>query len=311
MHDQHFKELLRRFFGDFVRIVLPDMAPRLRLERPRFLDKELFTDVKGGKHRRLDLLAEVDTTGGERELLLVHVEVEARARGRRMDERMWRYAMQLWLRENELVIPVVLDLRGGPSGVERITVDKSFAGQRLASFTYWVFGLARSDAKKYFDRPELLAPALAALMDRGELSAAEHRLECRRRIFRAEVDDAGRFLLMDTVEMYIELDEGGEEEYERLLAAEENEEVKIMEMTWSQSLRAEGRQEGLQEGLEQGLEQGRLDGMRGLVRELLERRFGPLPAESRERLMAISSPEELSRLHELALEVGGLDELDL
>lgn len=90
---------------------------------------------------------------------------------------------------------------------------------------------------------------------------------------------------------------------ERLLAAETNEEVKIMEMTWSQSLRAEG--------MEKGLELGRLEGMRALVGGLLERRFGPLPAGVQERLETITSPEELSRLHERALDAGTLDELGL
>lgn len=323
MHDQHFKELLRRFFGDFVRIVLPDEAPLLRLERARFIEQESFTDVKEGERRLLDLVAEVETTEGESELLLVHVEIEARARGKAMNRRMWRYAMQLWLRDKKPVVPIVLHLRGGAPDVVATTVDHRFGKWRLASFTYFAFGLSRSEAAKYLDRPEALAPALAALMDRGELSAAEHRLECQRRIFQAEVDDAGRFLLMDTVEMYIQLDEAAREEYERLLAAEQNEEVKIMEMTWSESLRAEGMEKGLAQGVEQGIEKGiekgraegmqmgRLEGMRSVVLGLLERRFGPLPTPTRKKVEEIASADGLSRLAERVLDARSVEDLGL
>ncbi len=300
MHDQLFKELLQAFFADFVRLVLPGLADRLRLERPRFRDKERFTDTTEGEHRYLDLVAEVETTRGEEELVLVHVEIEAKARGgEAMGQRMWSYAMQLRLRGAKHVLPIVLYLRGGAPDVSRVTLTDSFEGEDLATFTYWTFGLSRSRAEEYLDRPEALAAALAALMDQGDLSAPEHRIECLRRVGRADVDDARRFLLANIVETYIELDDAAQEEYEALLAEEGNEEVATMEMTWAETLRAEGKQEG------------RLEGMSALVADLLEHRFGPLSEETRGRLRAVGSPEELTRLFERALEAGSLVELGL
>lgn len=159
-HDQLFKTLIRRFFDDLLRIVVPDVARELRLEQPRFLDGEQFTDVPEGERRQLDVVAAVQTTDAETEIVLVHVEIEARARGREMDERMWRYAMQLRLRHERPVVPIVVFLKGGRPDVEEVTVEQRFAGRRLASFTYSAFGLARSEASRYLDRPELLAPAL-------------------------------------------------------------------------------------------------------------------------------------------------------
>lgn len=294
-HDQLFKALLRRFFADFVRIVLPGaMVRRLRLEGVRFLDRELYTDLLEGEERRLDLVAEVHTTGGRAELLVVHVEVEARAR-KAMGRRMWRYAMQLRLRHRKPVVPVVLYLRGGGEDVSAVTVEERFEGQHLASFTYFAFGLSKSDARKYLGRPEPLAWALASLMRRRNLSPARHKYTCLRRIARADLDDAGRFLLANCVETYIELDGEAQEDYERLLAADPGQEVKTMEMTWADTLEAKGR----------------LQGMRVLLLGLLERRFGPLSEASRRRLDAIESPEELSELGDRVLDARSLDELGL
>ncbi len=308
MHDQLFKELLQTFFADFLRIVAPDVAARLRLETPRFLDKELFTDTTEGEHRYLDLLAKVEALDGEEELVLVHVEIEADARGKEaMGHRMWRYAMQLWLRDDKPVLPVVLYLKGGAPDVVRTTAERSFAGHELATFTYWAFGLSRSRAAEYLDRPEVLASALAALMDPGNLSAPEHRIECLRRVGQAEVDDARRFLLANIVETYIELDKAERQEYERLLAAEPNREVHAMEMTWADTLKAEG----MEKGLAKGLEKGRLEGMRALVADLLEHQFGPLSKETKGRLEAVASADELSQLFQHALEVESLGELEL
>jgi hypothetical protein len=307
VHDQLFKELLQEFFADFVQIVLPKIAPRLRLDRATFLDKETFTDTPEGEHRLLDLVAQVETTDGEEELLLVHVEIEARARPKLMGRRMWRYAMQLWLREHRHVVPIVLYLRGGQPGVQEITVEHRFADHQLASFTYWAFGLSHSQAADYLDRPETLAPALAALMDPGALSIPRHRIECLRRVGRVQLDDAKRFLLVNIVETYVQLDEAAQREYERLLAAEPNEEVKIMEMSWAETKIAEG----MEKGLEKGLEKGRMEGIRSSVMDLLERRFGPLTERTKERVLAVSSAEELSGIFHRAIDARSLEEIGL
>lgn len=306
-HDQLFKTLLRRFFDDFLRIVLPEMATRLRLDRIRFLENELFTDVPDGEQRRLDLVAQVETSSGATELLLVHVEVEARARGRRMDHRMWRYAMQLRLRHRKPVIPIVLYLRGGPPDVTERVVEERFADRPLASFCYFVFGLARSEAADYLERPETLAPALASLMKHEGRSVAEHKLACLRPVARASVDDAARFLLVNCIETYVQLDDTTREEFERLLANEPTKEVAEMEMTWADTIEAKG----LEKGMEKGLEKGRMDGMRSVIEEQLERRFGELPPRSRKRLAEIDSADGLSDLAGRVLDARSLRDLGL
>ena len=76
-HDQLFKELLREFFREFLELFWPDAAARLSFEKLKFLSSELFTDFPEGSLREADIVAQVETVGGEPELLLIHVEVQA------------------------------------------------------------------------------------------------------------------------------------------------------------------------------------------------------------------------------------------
>jgi hypothetical protein len=316
-HDQHFKRLLQVCFADLVRIVAPRLAPKLRLGSPTFLDKEHFTDVREGEHRRLDLVAQVASVRGDPEIVIVHVEVEARAR-RDMGHRLLAYAMQLWLRHGRSIVPIVIYLRGGKPDVSREKVRLTTFGTTLLVFRYFAFGLAPSRAAAYLQRPEPLAWALAALMGRGDLSRVEHRLACLEPIAQAEIDDARRLLLANCVETYVQLNEAERGEYEILLDREENREVAVMERTLLTTLdRAaqrgydEGLEKGLARGLTEGERKGKREGKRELLLDLLGRRFGPLPQATVQRVQALTSPEELSRLAERVLDARSLDDLGL
>lgn len=77
-HDQLFKELLQAFFREFMELFFADVAARLDFSQVTFLDKETFTDVPQGDQREADLVAQVYTLDGEPEIILTHIEVEAR-----------------------------------------------------------------------------------------------------------------------------------------------------------------------------------------------------------------------------------------
>lgn len=116
---------------------------------------------------------------------------------------------------------------------------------------------------------------------------------------RAPLDEAARFLLVNCIETYVQLDDAAREEYERLLALEPTKEVAEMEMTWADTIEAKG------------LEKGRMEGMRSVIEELLERRFGELPPRSRKRLAAIDSADGLSDLAGRVLDARSLRDLGL
>jgi predicted CDP-diglyceride synthetase/phosphatidate cytidylyltransferase len=109
-HDQLSKTLIATFFTDFLRLTLPESALRLRLDEAIFVDKELYTDWPSGRRRELDLLVRVPVEDEEM-VLLVHVEIERTARAG-MDQRLWRYYMQIRLRHDLLVLPILATIGG-------------------------------------------------------------------------------------------------------------------------------------------------------------------------------------------------------
>src|SRR3990172_5978975 len=68
-HDQLFKDILRSFFREFLELFYPEVEARLDFETLRFLDKEVFT-LPEGSSRKVDVLAELETGKGNRELVL-------------------------------------------------------------------------------------------------------------------------------------------------------------------------------------------------------------------------------------------------
>ena len=289
-HDQHFKQLLQTCFGDLVSPIHSSTPLRH------------FTPRPGPLHPRRP------------RAVLVHVEVEAQAR-RRMGLRLFEYAMQLWLRHRRPIVPIVVYLRGGQPDVTRQTERIKVFGRILMTFRYLAFGLSPSQAADYLKRPEPLAWALAALMRHRGLSPAQHRLACLRPAAAAKIDDARKFLLLNFVETYVQLDDSEQEEYETLLRDERNREVAIMaELTLTTNadrLAHKHYVEGLEKGREQGQREGREHGQRELLLHLLTRRFGPLTEATRQRVQALTSSEELSRLAERVLDARSLDDLGL
>jgi hypothetical protein len=255
------------------------------------------------------------------------VEIEARARSR-MPHRLRSYASRIQSAYVGQVLSILLNLRGGQTGIHRATLDDELSGPELTPFRYVVFGLSGSSGTEYLARQEPLAWALAALMRPGE-SRAAHKLACHRRIAEARLTDERRILLMDFVEAYLELTADEAREY-KILGAENHEEATAVWMTWSERMKAEGRKEGLklgkQEGRQEGLErgknagrkEGRQEGLQEGVRSLrqillfqLEQRFGPLPASVHSQVEAIESLRRLTRLAERVLTVSSLRELRL
>ena len=324
-HDRLFKTLLRAFFGDLLRLVVPAIAARLDIARRAFLDKELLADVAEGRRREADLLARIPLHGGGS--LLVHVEIEARARSR-MPHRLRSYASRIQAIYSGQLLSILLNLRGGHAGIHHATLDGELSGPELSPFRYVVFGLAGCSGAEYMARTEPLAWALAALM-RPDGGRAAHKLACHQRIAAARLTDERRILLMDFVEAYLELTADEAREY-KILGAQNHGEATAVWMTWSERMKAEGRKEGLklgkhegrqegrQEGLRLGKNEGRKEGLQEAVRSLrqillfqLEQRFGLLPASVHHQVEAIDSLRRLTRLAERVLTVSSLRELRL
>ncbi|HYX24475.1 MAG TPA: hypothetical protein VFC23_10020 [Thermoanaerobaculia bacterium] len=294
-HDPLFKRLLRSFFVDFLRLVAPDVAERLDLTAPVFLDKELLLPGDSGS-RVVDLLVRIPLLGDTGRSLLIHVEIEARAR-RGMGERLREYHRWIQSRYPGQILSIVLYLRGGRGGVREEVLKEDLAGPGLTGFRYLSFGLERCHAVEYLSRPEPLAWALAALMKPARDGRARLKLDCLTKVAEAPLDDEGRLELANCIETYVQL---SPEEAEELasLGVPEDRRTKIVStslFTWTDRLIVESEKQGFRKAL---LHQ-------------LERRFGPIPDDVRQRVEKIRSEDRLTRLLEKVLTARSLKEMRL
>jgi predicted transposase YdaD len=301
-HDKIFKQLLRAFLEDFLRLVAPQALERMDLSSPEPLDKELFAGGPHGRRRELDLLVRVRTVNGRP--LLIHVEIEARANPG-MEERLWRYRNQIQARYDTPVLTIVVYLKRGRPGV-CLETRRSDLGPDFPELRYISFGLAGCRAAEYLARPEPLAWAFAALMDSGSWSRAELKMACLRRIAGLK-GRSDPFLLVDCVENYLQLDSREVAEFDALRSRRENKEVRAVAMTWSETQQAKGREEGRTEGMIQGTQKG----ARQLLLHQLGKRFGPLPENVRRRVETITSLDRLTELAERVLSARSLEDMGL
>jgi flagellar biosynthesis/type III secretory pathway protein FliH len=185
-------------------------------------------------------------------------------------------------------------------------------GRETARFYYHALSLEKSRAEDFLAKPQPLAWALAALMRAETMSRAEHKLACLQRIATTPLDELHRFLLVNCVETYLQLEGRDAEELEALQARGNTEEVRVMRrMTWAEQLVEEGWEKGVEQGREQGREQGLEQGFRQALLRLLGARFGPLSDDVKRRVEAIRSIERLNQVAEQILVARSLEEMGL
>lgn len=283
-HDPLFKRLLRAFFAGFLRLVAPDLAARLDLSAVAFLDKEFVATSAPERSRVVDLLARVVLKDEPGKSLLVHVEIEARAR-RGMGTRLRDYHRAIQARHEEPVLSIVVYLKGGPAGICEQELDGDLKAPGLTSFRYLSFSLSRCSAAEYLAKPEPLAWALAALMSRRGMSKAELKMRCFARLAEATLKDEERRELANCIETYLELTPEEAEEIP-LLDTSRTRRTQAMGMSllykvsWADKMRLEGERRGIRE----------------VLLDLMEQRFGPVPDEIRNRVEEIHSIDRLRRL---------------
>ena len=267
-YDQLFKDLLKAFFGELLQLVAPSVAAQLDASQAEFPDKETFTDLPKGKHRYMDLVAKVPEKkpkpGADAQLVLVHVEIEGDF-GEAMDKRMSRYFMQLQLRHDLPVVPLVIFVNGGEPNITTRQYKYAVLGMEVSVFSYLSLGLSPSSAPDYLKKPGALAAALAVHMKRGNLSKAHLTAECMTKISQAKLDEAKQFLAVNFVKTYLPLEPAEQQEYTQLVDKTSLKEVKMMELTWADQMQNKGKAQAKAEWLLETLD------LKGLKIEKLQR----------------------------------------
>jgi hypothetical protein len=302
-HDQRFKNLLHEFFESFVRLVVPDWADRFDYGSVEWLEQELFTDPPQGKKGEVDLVARVRlrqpaTSEQEEEptpwLCLLHVEIEARDRVQTLRQRVYDYWRTLHMRHGLPVLSLALYLKVGLEGLGWDVYEEYFFEHRILRFEYPYLGLPALDSDAYLHGPNLLGSALSVLMRVPEEQLPRLKADAVARVATSGENEYKKFLLLDCIEAYRQLEGDQLREYEQLLQADPYVEARMAMVTT------------YEKGVAKGIELGQ----RVLVEQLLIRRFNGLSEIARQRLAA-RTQAQLSELAINLLNASSLKELGL
>lgn len=292
-HDQLFKELLREFLPEFFDAFFPEWAARFDFAGTEWLDQEAFLDPPHGEKRVLDAVAKVPTRPAgwgdppPGPHALIHFEVESGDRAAELRPRMFEYYVHLRRKYGLPVLPVAVFLRVGLGGLGRDHYEDRLAGWPVVRFEYLYLGLPRMDGQQYrADGTQAFLLALSSLMRLPAEGRAARKLESIRRITQLEPNAYRRELLLTCVERYWPLTDEERAEYEQLLAAETNQEVRTMVLLF------------------------RLQGMRELLETQLTKKFGPLTPATRDRVRNLPA-DRVQQIAEGIFEAGSLQDLGL
>ena len=305
-HDQLWKQLLETFFQEFMELFLPDVAARLDFGSVEHLDTEVFTDLPEGSRRQPDVVVRVRTDDGTTEIVLIHIEVQA-TRATDVPARMSEYYSLLRLRWRLPVLPVVVYLAPGAGGITQECHVERLWDRETLRFRYDAIGLPDLSAEEYLENPSILAPALSALMRSPGGSRALRTLRAYRRMARADLDEARRFLLLYVVDKYMALTDDESTELDGLLEPSSESEVTHMMLAFEER----GMKRGLQQGMQQGITTGRTRGEQAVLLRQMQRRFGVLSPDVVARVEAIQDTNQLEALADRILDARTLADMGL
>lgn len=297
-HPQAVEELIRGFLW-------PEWAEGLDFSTLERVGNEFISDDLRERHS--DVIWRMRRKGGKKEWLYLLLELQSTSHPF-MALRMLTYAgllLEEILRKEKLragsrlptVLPVVLYNGKRPWRVplDLASLFETEEGLRrhLPRLRYLLLDEGRLD----LDRPELARNRVAALF----------RIEtCK------DLGDLPRL----TRELFRLLSPGEEPELHRTLMILLRAMLRrtLPGVTISEIVGLEDTsmlEETAREWRKQYLKEGRQEGMRELLIQMIERRFGPLPSEQRRRFEAITSPARLKRLADKVLTAGSLAEMGI
>jgi Domain of unknown function (DUF4351)/Putative transposase, YhgA-like len=231
-HDRLFKELLTTFFVEFLDLFFPSILEYLDTDSITFVDKELFTDLVGGKKKILDVVA-LTKFQGQDYSFLVHIENQATSQVN-FERRMFRYFCSLFLKYDRPIYPIVVFSYGAPQRPDKNSFVVDFPDGQVLNFNYKVIQLNRLNWRDFLQQRN---PVAAALMAKMKISPQERptvKAQCLRLLVTQSLDPAKMQLISGFVDTYLNLNPDEEQIFQNQLSTMElQEQEQIMEITTS------------------------------------------------------------------------------
>ena len=161
-HDTIFKELIDRFFQQFMELFFPEEAKHLDFWRVKPLGQELIANFPFQHLRKVDYVAEVGRVDGETEVVLVHLEIEANDKNS-LPQRMFEYYSFLRLVNKHKVLPLALVLIKNAGGLQWKRYEETLFGRTIIDFQYGQVGLADLPSDDYLHSNNAFAACLIEL----------------------------------------------------------------------------------------------------------------------------------------------------
>lgn len=300
-HDHIFKQLVEAFFREFLELFCPVEAAQIDFRHVEFLREELFTEVRGGRRKRLDLVAKVRMKSGGERFILVHFEFEASRKDQDFPRRMYEYFSQLFLRHGLPVVPIAV-FSDEAEWAEPVPdfFEFKLSPRSGVRFDFHLIKLSQLDYGRFLKSNNPLAFALMAKMKYTRRERVRLKADFLRLILRAGIDSARQSLLVDFVETYMPLATSEQSLFTQLIQVDETyREVKEMVTVYEKA--------GIKKGRQEGREEGKLEAL--LL--LMENRFSKLPVNIRRKVERIRSGQRINELLLAVINAKSLSELDL
>jgi len=297
---------------------MPDVHDQIDWARDvEFREQELRAIVRKMKrgNRSVDRLVKVWLKSGEETWILIHVEVQSQE-DTTFPLRMYecRYRVLDLFGEREIECLAVL---GDPNadwrpqsysiGFWKTTIDFNFRMVKLLDYANELDQLVLSENP--FAR--FVAAHLLTIQTRSDLeSRLEWKLRLIQGLYEMALPEEEIGQLCHDFDWLLGLPDALAEQYHIKMIEFEEEREMPHYSTAERFGRKRGLEEGREEGRGEGREEGRLLGLRELLADQLQAKFGPLSDGAQDTLNAFSDAQ-LKRLGQAILNANSLDELGL
>ncbi len=330
-YDSPWKETLEHYFPDFIAFFFPNAHADIDWERGyTFLDKELekvVRDAELGK-RFVDKLVQVWRQEGEKEFILIHIEVQGN-QDSNFAKRMYVYNYRIFDRYKQKVASLAVladgnrdwrpteysyELWGSRSGIQFPVVKLLDYGEKWADL----------ESNRNPFAAVVMAHLKAVETAKDQESRYRWKLELIRHLYeqgrnRQEILELFRFIDW-VLELPAEQEEQLWQEVKKFEERQKMQYVTSVERIGMQKGMEEGMEKGIEKGMQKGMEKGMQKGMEKgiekgmqkgeitLLKRQLKLRFGDLPDWVENRLTQATT-DQLERWAEKILDAITLEEV--